>query len=97
VAAVEAPAGVVKVVDPILEPVATVETPQLEAPAVVRKKWAPKAGAASVAEAAQPVASSAPVVEAESGAPVVAETAGPSPARKKWEPKKGVKPPEGEV
>jgi hypothetical protein len=70
----------------VVEAVATVETPQVEAPAVVRKKWAPK-GTASVAEAAKPVEPSAPVV-AESAAPVV--------ERKKWAPKKSVNPPESE-
>jgi hypothetical protein len=94
VAAVEAPEVVVKVVEPKVEAVATVATQPVEAPAVVRKKWAPKAGAASVAEAA--VEPSAPVVEAEPSAAVVAEPTASAPARKKWEPKKSVKPPESE-
>jgi Fe-S oxidoreductase len=89
------PVEVLTVVEPKMEAAAPVETPQLKAPAVVRKKWAPKAGVERVAEEAQPAESSAPVVEAEPTAQLAADAAGPTAPRRKWEPKKSVKPPEG--
>jgi Fe-S oxidoreductase len=94
VAVVEAPVEVVKreeeaVVEPKVEAAEPVETP-----AVVRKKWAPKAAAASVPEVVEPVVPDVPVVETEPvpTAPVVAETAETAPVRKKWEPKRSGKP-----
>ena len=78
-----------------VEAPAMVEAPEVVTPVVVRKKWAPKAGAANVPSAveAEPVPPVAAVVEGPPSAPVVADTA---PARKKWEPKKSAKPPDSE-
>jgi Fe-S oxidoreductase len=94
VAVVEAPVEVVKreeeaVVEPKVEAAEPVETP-----AVVRKKWAPKAAMANVPEVVEPVVPDVPVVETEPvpTAPVVAETAETAPVRKKWEPKRSGKP-----
>jgi Cysteine-rich domain len=87
-AVVKAPVEVVKreaeaVVEPKVEVAAPVEASEVVTSAVVRKKWAPKAAAASIPEVVEPVAP---------GAPVVAETAEAAPARKKWEPKRSGKP-----
>jgi Fe-S oxidoreductase/nitrate reductase gamma subunit len=77
-------------VEAVAAPV-VVEMPEVAAPVVVRKKWAPKAAAASVPPVAESAGAADPVTEA------LAEKAGEgvaAPARKKWEPKRGVKPPD---
>jgi Fe-S oxidoreductase len=93
---VEVVASAAAVVEPKVEAIevsapVVVAAPEVAAPAVVRKKWVPKA-AASV----QPAVEAEAVVEVkEAGASVeTAAEAGVAPARKKWEPKRSVKPPE---
>jgi Fe-S oxidoreductase len=85
------------VVEPRVESMAASGLPEVVAPAVVRKKWAPKAaGPVSAPEtkeapAVKPVRD---VTQEVSGVPDVIDM--PAPARKKWEPKKIAKPPDSE-
>jgi hypothetical protein len=89
------------VVEPRVEADATAaETPEMVAPAVVRKKWTPKLADAPTG----PIVSTPQIAETAAVEPVPGVPADPSggaelgdtttlaPARKKWEPKKSVKP-----
>ncbi len=75
-------------------------TPQAAAPAVVRKKWVPKATVTPLEalETAPQIAETAtvePVPEMAGDSPGAGALGGaeaPAPARKKWEPKKSAKP-----
>jgi hypothetical protein len=102
VAVVESPVEMVaeiepEVVKPAAESVTAVEAPEVVAPAVARKKWAPKAASlVSVPE----VPTVAPVQDVQAVVPAAAqvkETTETLPVRKKWEPKKSVKPPDSAV
>jgi hypothetical protein len=77
--------------------VATVQVPEVVAPAVVRKKWAPKAASLVSVPEAPTVASVHDVQAIAPAAPEVIETTEKPPERKKWEPKKSVKPPDSAV
>ncbi|MGA8938381.1 MAG: (Fe-S)-binding protein [Acidobacteriaceae bacterium] len=93
--AVDVPAEEPVVVAPVAS--VTEEAVVVEAPVVVRKKWAPKTSAARIA----PVREALPLSEVGPGEPVdvpksVAGEAtgeGQAPVRKKWEPKRPGKPP----
>ncbi|MGD0649095.1 MAG: hypothetical protein ABR971_14000, partial [Acidobacteriaceae bacterium] len=89
-------------VEPGANATAAAETPEVVAPAVVRKKWTPKvAGTPAGLAASTPQIAEAAVVErgpevradASNGADL-GDTAASAPVRKKWEPKKSVKPPD---
>ena len=64
---------------------ATPEVPEVAAPAVVRKKWVPKA---AVVPAGESVSAADPVPDG------AMEKNDEAPVRKKWEPKRSAKPPD---
>ena len=102
VAVLESPVAVVAEIKPeaakeTVESVATVQVPEVVAPAVVRKKWAPKAASLVSVPEAPTVASVHDVQAIAPAAPEVMETTEKPPERKKWEPKKSVKPPDSAV
>jgi Fe-S oxidoreductase len=102
VAVLESPVAVVAEIKPeaakeTVESVATVQVPEVVAPAVVRKKWAPKAASLVSVPEAPTVASVHDVQAIAPAAPEVIETTEKPPERKKWEPKKSVKPPDSAV
>jgi Fe-S oxidoreductase len=102
VAVLESPVAVVAEIKPeaakeTVESVATVQVPEVVAPAVVRKKWAPKAASLVSVPEAPTVASVHDVQAIAPAAPQVTETTEKPPERKKWEPKKSVKPPDSAV
>jgi Fe-S oxidoreductase len=102
VAVLESPVAVVAEIEPeaakeTVESAATVQVPEVVAPAVVRKKWAPKAASLVSVPEGPTVASVHDVQAIAPAAPEVMETTEKPPERKKWEPKKSVKPPDSAV